>query len=78
MKSAEEVELDERGRGTQASQEVCLSLIQDIQHHLEGDPHNVGLLWRLARVLTHQSMHNQHNPDTEKELLEQGELVVVS
>ncbi len=71
--SEEEAQLDERGRGTQGSEEVCISLVQEIQRRLEEDSHNVGLLWRLARVLTHQSMHNQHNPDTEKELLEQGE-----
>ncbi len=69
-----EAGLDERGRGTQESEEVCLALVKEIKERLEGDPHNVGLLWRLARVLTHQSMHSQDDAETEKELLLGGEV----
>ncbi len=71
-------DLDERGRGTQESVGVCLALGKDIKERLEGDPHNTGLLWRLARVLTHQSMHNQDDADTEKELLHEGEYIYIA
>ena len=71
-------DLDERGRGTQESVGVCLALGKEIKERLEGDPHNTGLLWRLARVLTHQSMHNQDDADTEKELLHEGEYIYIA
>ena len=53
---------------------MASSLVDEIKRRLEGSPDNAGLLWRLARALTHLSMHKQRmdDADGERELLQQG------
>ena len=70
----QEAHFDELGKTTQESEEVCTRLIEQLQSGLEESPNNVGLLWRISRVLTHLSMHKQKQEETEeeKQLLEQG------
>lgn len=71
---SDEAYLDEQSRRALEREEVASSLVDEIKRRLEGSPDNAGLLWRLARALTHLSMHKQRidDSDGERELLTQG------
>lgn len=70
----DKVSLDEQSKRALEKEDVASSLVDEIKGLLETSPADVGLLWRLARALTHLSMHKQAQQETEseKELLEQA------
>ena len=72
--SSDEMYLDEQSHRALETVGVASSLVDEIKRRLEGSPDNVGLLWRLARALTHLSLHKkkQEETDSEKECLLQG------
>jgi GAF domain-containing protein len=67
-------QLDELGRSSQASQDTCETLIQQIRTALSEFEDDVGLLWRLARALFHLSNHVEQEGDTEgqKQLVQEA------
>ena len=67
-------EFDELGKNTEESQEACSTLIKKLHSAMEERGEDAELLWRLARVLVHSSIHHQHNKENEeeKQLLKQA------
>lgn len=67
--------LDELGKTTLESEEVCHTLIGELNQQLKECPDSPPLLWRLARALVHLSMHCEQKGrgDEEKQLLVNGE-----
>ncbi len=66
--------LDELGKNTLESEEVCSRLIEQLKAGLQERSGDVGLLWRLARAEVHLSIHHEGKGDTEEEkvLLKEG------
>lgn len=60
-------EFDELGKNTLESQEVCATLTERLTAAMEENGENIGLQWRLARVLVHSSLHCQQKEETEEE-----------
>lgn len=67
-------EFDELAKNTMESQELCSTLIKKLHSAMEEREEDAELLWRLARVLVHLSMHHQwkKEKEEEKQLLKQA------
>lgn len=59
--------LDELGKATLESEEVCHNLIGELNRQLEGSPDDPLFLWRLSRGLVHLSMHCEQKGELEEE-----------
>ena len=68
--------LDQLGKDTLESEEVCHTLVKELKGQLEEAPNGAHLLWRLSRALVHLSMHyeQQGRVEEEKQLLVEGKL----
>lgn len=66
------VSLDELGKLSDVSKDVCATLHEKLQDEVAKNPEDVDLLWRIARCLVHLSFHCKENPTQEKVFLQQG------